>query len=249
MSTIFRQPADYLFGTLSNAAATADTSISSAAFAGLGTQYSATLVLPIVLHNPALDLHEVVWATSHGAGSQFLTVIRGKEGTAAQAWPSGTQWICAPTAARDGLSVMASPNLPTDAHLGQQVALTDLGWVVEMTATAGWQPSVGIAKAIDIGLARGAVAPPVNSTPIVRAGQYTGTTNGGGQFTIPFTVPFPNGCINGLVSPAGGVVWTLSVVGENASGLTVEAWQFTNFTTAVPVGGQTIPVSYIAVGY
>lgn len=249
MSTIYRQPSDYLFGTLSNAAATSDTSISSTQFANLGTQYSASLVLPIVLHNPALGTHEVVWANNHGAGSQSLTVIRGKEGTAAQAWPAGTQWICAPTAARDGLSVTTAASLPSDAHVGMEVALIDIGIVVEQTLGGGWQAAVGIAKAADIGLGRGGAVPPEYSTMIVRAGQYTGTTNSSGQFTIPFTAPFPNACVNGLVVPAGNIVWALSVVGESATGLTVAAWQFTNFTTAVPVANQTIPVSYIATGY
>lgn len=249
-----RLPVDYLFGTLATAAAVSDTTISSAAFTSLGTSYSNTgslvLYTPIVLHNPSLGQREVVWVVGHTAGSQQVTVLRGQEGTTAQAWPSNTQVLCAPTAARDALGLLASTALPSNAHLGYRNAETDLGATVEMTSAAGWQPSVGVANAADAGPNRSSGNPPNGSAILMRGGIYTGSTNTSGQITIPFRTPFPNACICGVITAATSQLGPFSMVSESATGLTMQVWTMTALNSATAIGsGVTCSFAYLAIGY
>lgn len=250
MSAITRAPKDFLLGTLSTAAAISDTSMSSAAFAGLPTTYSTTFVLPLVLLNPALDTYEVVWVTGHTSGSPTVTVVRGKESTNAQAWPSGSQVICAPTASRDALGTFASTSAPTDLHLGFRGVATDLGIVQEQTNTAGLQPSVGVANPGDVGLNRAGTPPPATSAILVRSGYFNATTDSSGSFTIPFHTAFPNACIAGVVMNAAANLYPLVVTAEAPSGLTVQVYQYTSFGSGTHLSaGFNIPVTYVATGY
>ncbi|TDQ01240.1 hypothetical protein [Labedaea rhizosphaerae] len=134
----YRTPVDFSFGVLTNAAAVSDTVISSADFASLPSAATTSVYLPLVLLNPATKTHEKVWVTAHAAGATTLTVVRGRENTAAQAWPAGTQWVCAPTA-RDGLyPVTTRSALPADAHVGMRCLIVDEAAVVERSSTQGW---------------------------------------------------------------------------------------------------------------
>ncbi|WP_409465265.1 hypothetical protein [Amycolatopsis sp. GA6-003] len=103
-------------------------------FADIDTDYSPATpgkYLPIELHDSSQGIFEVVWVVGHLAGSRTVTVVRGREGTPARAWNAGTRLVCAPTAGRDTLSVLASADLPIDPHLGMRVARTNKQDVVE----------------------------------------------------------------------------------------------------------------------
>lgn len=248
---IYRLTADYVFGTLSADAAISDTTISSTAFTALGTAYTTAQILPLVLHDPSLGVREVVWATNHNSGSNQVTIVRGKEGTGARAWPSGTQVVAAPTAARDGLGTTNSASHPADAHVGYRGLDTDTGRVVENTYSAGFQPSVGVANPLEIGKNRSNALPPNTATMIVRAGQITLTMDSAGKMYPTFTTPFPNGCHVVMISPGAGQVGPFSVVAETAAGFTVQAWQIVNFAGgAVPgTSGSACTINYVAFGY
>lgn len=250
MPAIIRAPKDFVFGTLSTAAALSDNTVSSTAFAALPTTYSPTFVLPMILLNPAGNTYEVVWVTGHTSGSSVVNIVRGKEGTTAQAWPSGTQIICAPTAARDTLGTFVSTAAPTDLHVGYRGVATDLGLVQEQTNLGGLQPSVGVANPHDIGTNRAGTAPPANAAMVMRAGYFAATTDASGKFTLPFTTPFPNSILIGGVSEAGGGQYPTAVVSETAAGLVVQAFLWTSFSNVIALGsGQVFDVAYWAVGW
>lgn len=120
-----RQPVNYAFGTLKNAAAIGDTSIVSDDFiTALPAGLTTSIYVPITLQDPASKVFEIVWVTAHTAAANTATVVRGKEATAARAWPSSTLWTCAPTL-RDGLLPCTRATLPADPHIGLRVLLSD----------------------------------------------------------------------------------------------------------------------------
>jgi hypothetical protein len=244
----YRANTDYFFGTLAAAASIADTTLQSTAFAGLSSAYATTLYLPLILHDPATLLREVVWVTAHVASSQTVTVVRGREGTSAKAWPIGTQVVCAPTAARDGLGVVASSALPTDAHIGYRSQLSDKGRVVEKTWSAGWQPSVGVAVPSDFGNRLDTTAIPDTAVLIMRGDRATGTTDANGRITANFKQPFPNQCLVAMATWISGTgVYVIAVYTHTASSVTVF---FYNPNTGAVVGaGLNVTFAYLAVGY
>lgn len=134
-----RLPSNYAFGTLSAAAAISDTSLQSAAFAtAIPSGLSTTTYVPVTLQNPSTGVFEVVWINAHTAASTTVTVLRGREGTSALAWGSGTLWAVAPTL-RDGvLPVTTRSALPADAHVGMRAYIIDEQVVVEKTLAQGW---------------------------------------------------------------------------------------------------------------
>jgi hypothetical protein len=247
---LWRMPADYLFGTLSQAAAIGDTSISSASFAGLATSYTTSAVLPIVLHNPATGVREMVWVTAHTAAATSVTVVRGKEGTSAQAWPSGTQWIVAPTAARDGLPAMstAALNALTDQHVGMRALNTDTSTVWEWTYGAGWQPEIGVCKPTDVNPGRSGSSPPNNASMTLRCGYLSGTTNGSGDISATFTSPFPTGCQTAIACVADATIWfgIVSVSAESATGLTLHC---ADTSPLAAHASGAVRLYYMAIGY
>lgn len=136
MAYEFRQPANYASGLLKNAAAVSDTALVSDDFiASLAAGLSNTTYVPITLQDPAAKTYEIVWATGHVAGSNSATVLRGREGTIARAWPSSTLWTCAPTI-RDGLFPTTRANLPADPHIGMRAALSDESRVLTWNGSA-----------------------------------------------------------------------------------------------------------------
>lgn len=129
---------DNRFGQLSGGVVASATTLTSPDFASLPSDLSATRYLPIVLADDSAKAYEVVWATGHVEGSSNLTVIRGREGSTAKQWLTGTAWRHAATA-RDGITTVATRSaLPTDAHLGMKVMIRDENRAVEKT-TAGWR--------------------------------------------------------------------------------------------------------------
>lgn len=248
----YRIPGDYLVGTLTNAAAIGDTSLVSAAFAALagGGFYSTSAILPITLHNPATGAHEAVWVTAHTASSTTVTVVRGKEGTTAQAWPAGTQWVCAPTAARDGLGVYTSSQVGamTDQHVGMQVLEIDTGKLKTATYGSGWGPTVGVAQPTDIGTNRSGVSISAQAAITMRSGYVSGTTNASGDISATFATAFPNGCQHAFACVADATIWfgIVSVSAESASGLTMHCADISPF--AAHASGA-VRLFYMAIGY
>lgn len=250
MAFEYRIALDYVFGTLQTPAAVSDTELSSTAFSRLADDsiVNTSIYIPLSLHDPATGLREMVWVTGHATGSHTVTVVRGREGTTAQAWPAGTQVVCAPTAARDGLVALSTPDLPPDPHVGMRVVLGDTGRVAEWTRTAGWQAAVGAALGDEVGRHRDGRIPPPQATLVVRGGHHTGGTDGGGRLVVPFLTPFPTGCLTGVVLSNNGAAFhgLYTMEGEDASGLTVTAW---NVLGNVPHAFAQVSVAYLALGY
>jgi hypothetical protein len=195
MAYEYRSTVDYFFTTLLNPAAIADTVLTSPDFTGLPTDFSASTpgkYLPLVLHDPALGVKEIVWVTGHSSGSTQVSVVRGKESTTSRAWNAGTLVECAPSS-RDVLGAVASTALPSDSNVGSRFALTDKARVVQKTKTAGFQADVGLCLPADVGPNMYAIRPPEDATMIVRTGAVLATTNSSGAANFAFQTPFPNG--------------------------------------------------------
>lgn len=135
-----RLPVNFSFGTLSTAAAIGDTTLSSAEFAtALPAGLSTTTYVPMSVQDITTRAFEVVWVTGHAAAATTATVVRGREGATAQAWPAGTQWLVGPTV-RDGILPVANrAALPTDAHTGMRCFIQDEQLTIERSAVCwGW---------------------------------------------------------------------------------------------------------------
>jgi hypothetical protein len=141
-----RLPVNYAFGVLTSAAAISDTTLTSADFATrLPSGLSTTTYVPITLQDPSTGLFEIVWANAHTAAATTCTVLRGREGTSARAWGSGTLWVVAPTL-RDGvLPVANTAALPADPHVGLRAFLQDTQTRVEYVLNVGWLAQSGMA--------------------------------------------------------------------------------------------------------
>jgi hypothetical protein len=189
----FRETQNYFSTQLSVAASITDTTMRAPAFTGLGTGYGERYV-PLTLHDDAQGVFEVVWANAHTAASDTVTVARGKEGSSARAWPSGTRVECAPTA-YDMIMMATSGTLPGDAQFGGRAYRTDK-LDVAMKTYNGWMPAAGVAFAADVGPNMHSVQPPDGHTIIMRS-QYVPAfnTNATGDKTVNFKQPFPNGCL------------------------------------------------------
>lgn len=140
-----RHTVEYAFGNLTNAAAISDTTLTSADFATqLPSGLSTTTYVPVTLQDPSTHAHEVAWVTAHTASATTATVVRGREGTSPQAWPSGTLWTVAPTL-RDGVLPLASRSvLPADPHIGLKVYLEDEQLVLQYVLGSGWVSTSGM---------------------------------------------------------------------------------------------------------
>lgn len=252
MAPPWRAPYDYLFGTLTTAISNTDTTITCSAFTVLPNTYLTNfLYLPLELHNPATGVREIVWVTAHTTSSTSVTVVRGKEGTSAVAWPAGSQIICAPTASRDALGSNNNTSLATitDAHLGWRTINTDTSVTLEQTYLAGLQPSVGVANYYDVGPNRAGSNPPAGAAIITRSGFFSGTPGAGGLLPVSFRTAFPNACLTVVVSNADYTIWNglLTPYGETASGFT--AVSTNTGTSLTPNSTVAIKGNYIALGY
>jgi hypothetical protein len=241
----YRDPADYKFGTLSLAAAISDTTLNSANFASLvGGLLSTTRYVPMVLHDPTIPAYEVVWITAHTAAATSVTVVRGKEGTAARAWPSQTQWLIAPTI-RDALAAVANAAaLPSEPHTGMRALQLDTGAVVERTRNQGWA-SPPISNPADVFGPHGGAAVPVGSRPIFKSGVYQETSDGGSLLVA--TLPgggFPTATKTVLAQVANGIL-RLVLESYTTTTATFSVW---NGNSAAG-GGQVVTFHLMATGY
>ena len=252
MSYEVRDKVNYFFGTLSAPVSISATTLSAAAFSSLATSvYSAGtpgIYLPLVIHDPAQGLDEIVWVTGHTASpATDVTVVRGRESTAARAWNAGTQITCAPTI-RDVQAVYPSGSLPSDAHSGMSVMTGDFKQQLEKTPAAGWQAAVGIARNEQVGRTVGGVLPPANATIITRTGYQSQTGNSGGDANFTFEAPFPNNVLSVMCQNTSSTFTVFpSVIAQSASGFTVRAW--TAASPAAPAVNPVIPIFYLATGW
>ena len=136
MTYEIRNILDFQYGTLTAPVATSDTVLQSAEFASLATGYSTANYFPIILLNPATRTHEKCWLVGHSAASTSATFVRGRESTAAQTWPTGTQWVSGPTI-RDTLPGASSSSLPADPHEGMSGLFIDKMEVWQYTYNQG----------------------------------------------------------------------------------------------------------------
>lgn len=241
----YRDPVDYKFGTLSVAAAIGDTTLNSANFAGLvGGLLSTTRYVPMVLHDPSVPVYEVVWITAHTAAATSVTVVRGKEGTAARAWPSQTQWLIAPTV-RDALAADANAAaLPSEPHTGMRRLLLDTGTVVERTRNQGWA-TPPISLAADVFGPAGGSAVPAGNRPIFKSGVYQSTTDGSSQFVA--TLPnggFPTATKTVLAQVANGIL-RLVLESYTTTTATFSVWN----GNAAAGSGNVVTYHLFATGY
>lgn len=129
---------DNKFGQLSGGVVASATTLTSPDFTGLPSDLSAVRYIPLVLADDSSKVYEIVWAIGHVEGSANLTVVRGREGSTARQWLTGTAWRGAATARDGNITVATRSALPTDAHLGMKVLIRDENRAVEKT-TAGWR--------------------------------------------------------------------------------------------------------------
>lgn len=245
MTFDIRSSVDYFGGALSTPAIISDTSLKSLAFQQLPADYASVgKYLQMTLYDDVNKWYEIVWIIGHGSNSDTITVARGRQGTTPRAWPANTTFVVAPTA-RDMLGATTLAGLPTDPYLGERVALTDKGRVVQRTKTAGWQADVGVALPTDIGPSLNGITPPADATMILRGGPANATWNGISAFAFNFPSPFPNG-VSGIVLTSGShLVRNVVRATVSTTGATVLAFGF----DAQPIVSGSIALEFMALGW
>lgn len=247
MAYEFRNIQDFKFGTLTAAASVSDTTITSAEFIPFATGYSAGNYFPIVLLNPATQQHEKVWLTGHAGGSPDITVVRGRESTAALAWPSGTQWVSGPTI-RDTLIPTVTTVLPTDPHIGMRGLIMDKFEVWERTYLQGWQGSVR-AVAADMGRALdGTTSHPAGRVPQMKMWTASGTTTAGG--ILAATIPnggFPTRVISAVCTRHGTSTPVFFTLDSSTTNTTINI--LCSVLAGTPAASVATAVCVQAIGY
>ena len=82
--------ADYVFGTLGTELGSGDTALASDGLERLPA-VSSPDVAAVTIHDGTA--YEIVHVTAHTASAVTATILRGQEGTAAQAWDVGASWL------------------------------------------------------------------------------------------------------------------------------------------------------------
>lgn len=239
-----REIRDYFSTSLIVAASITDTTMRASAFTGLPNDYGSKY-LPLVLHDDAQGIYEMVAVVSHATSSDTVTVVRGREGTSAKAWPAGTRIECAP-ARYDALIAATSSTLPPDPHIGMRVSRLDLLDVIER-ANGVWAPSVGVSLASEAGPRRSGTIP-AGAAIMMRGGHKSGTTGSGGTISLTHAVPFPNATIATIVTVVNSsVACVATIAGESASGASLV---FVALATGNAVAsGVTVSYQYLSIGY
>lgn len=248
MALQFRYLADFQFGTTTSPVSISDTTVASSEFSALRALSSGTTYIPIVLLDPSTQVYEVVWMSLHGPSATSGTVARGQEGSVAREWPSGTQWIIAPTM-RDSLTTESLAGLPADAHVGQRMTVGDKGDVRQMTFSQGWQGFVyggreDLGRALD-----GTTSHPNGVIPILKTFVLSGNTNAGGLAT--FSIPnggYPTRLVSAVVCRAAGTIWYNPILDLGNTTKTTLAVQCQT-ASGVNLASSAIIISAICIGY
>lgn len=238
---------DYLIGTIKLALALSDTALVSDAFVDAGTGYNASTYMPVVLHDPAELRYEVVWITAHTAGSDAVTILRGREGTSAQAWPTGTEVLSAVTT-RDVLTAVSTRTaLPADPHNGMRVLVGDEGHVYERSGAVWTLPTSLGSAPFQVGPSRGGIMPPESANIQFRAGQHGATTNGSGDVTVAYRTPFVARTMCVVITNSNLAAFTGTFIqhAETAAGFTVRAMT----TGGNFAANQSVGFAYQAIGW
>lgn len=126
--------ADYVFGTTDAALTSSDATLSSPALTRLPAVASPD-VAAITLHDSAAGTYEIVHVTAHTASATMATILRGQEGSTAQAWGSGSAWLHGVTSGEvDSLAFTAAQG--RSDNLGAN--LTKLGLVLTKGAAGAF---------------------------------------------------------------------------------------------------------------
>lgn len=86
--------ADHLSGTLGASLGLGDTTLTATRLSDLPAVAAPDVAAITIYDGPNF---EVVHVTAHTAAADTATIIRGQEGTAAQAWDAGASWVHGPT--------------------------------------------------------------------------------------------------------------------------------------------------------
>lgn len=252
MPYTYRRTRNYFFSTLTTAATISDTTLSCADFGPLPSNYTTSSYLPLVLHDPATKLYEVVWVVAHTAAATTATVERGKESSTARAWPAGTQILCAPTV-RDGAPPLARVNLPADPFVGERHTLDDEGIALQSTFASGWQADVGVAVPAEYGKRQDGSAVPTTGVIVMRGGQVTANTDALGQIQVTYTTAFAVQTLHatmGWISGGGTApYYNLGIVAASFTAAGFKMYLYRSDTGASAGAGVSITASYLATGY
>jgi hypothetical protein len=240
---------NYFAGVLQLQALVGDLTLTSTRFAALGTGYSTGIYMPLVLHNPATSVFEIVYIVGHSASSNTVTVQRGKEGTSPQPWPANTQIIDAATA-RDLIPGFTRAALPADPFLGMRVLVTDESALIARYLN-GWGPAIGMSLAKSVGPLRAGGNVPDHAILMAAWGARTDVTpNGSGEWTFNFRQAFPTACV-------GAFAWSIdhtrfigwcTTMSENASSATFKLTSVVS-GNLVTVTSSPLSLAVIAFGY
>lgn len=249
MSYEYRDAINAFQGTLSLDRAVSDTTLVSAAFASLPSDYSTATpgkYLPLELNNYSTGDSEVVWVNSHTAGSTSVGALRGQEGTTALAWPAGTPVACAPTAKRDNVLVTTTGALPSNQHIGLETVLTDKGGDLRKRVANGLLAAVGAGIAGNFGTNMASVSPPDGVALDFRAGRFAGSTNSSGAVSASYKTAFPNSTLG---------VWFTSVDLANGKGpfilnsTSASGFNVICYNLATLAASVSLSFMYIALGW
>lgn len=248
---IYRRTRNSFFGFTDTATTLAATTLSSPAFAGLPTGYSAGDVLPLQLVDSS-GAFEVVWVTAHATtAATTVTVLRGQEGTTARAWPANSYFMCGPTI-RDGAALASRAGLPADRFVGERRVLDDEGVTVQSTYAAGWQADVGVAMPREYGRRLDGLQIPTTAVVLMRGGKVTSNTDASGQLQVVYEAPFPTGTLHPTVTwVSGGVApfFSLGYFDGTATAAGFRAHLYRADTGAPAPVGTSVTFTYLATGY
>lgn len=249
MANEYRFTANGLYGQMAAGFTAATTSIVDSSFTTIPVITASSQYMPITFTDSTAKLTEIVWVTAHSSGSNTITVARGKEGTTARAWTTGTPWAQAETV-RDGQITATSGAQPSERHVGMRWVDTDTGLAKAQSFNGGIVPQFGVALPSDVGPNRAATTPATGSTIVMRGEIETITTNSVGDANVQYRTAFPNGCISVVANGADFTTFAgvTEVWSEGTTGFDLRAIGF-NSGGAFAVVNTTFKISYVAMGW
>ncbi|MBH9661029.1 gp53-like domain-containing protein [Burkholderia multivorans] len=236
--------------TLAGSISSGATSLTLSSAANLPASIPAGKVLVITLNDVATrQQFEVTYATAI-SGATLSGLLRGQEGTSAQAWSTGAYAYCSPTMGQmqsfgqlgdnntwSGNNIFSSPVVVAPAAINSSSQAVNQGQFGSVNASNGYKKI------------------PDPNSPTGYIIEQWGTISGANGTAVTFPIAFPNACLNVTIteSAANSGSWgvgapTLHGSGDsNTTGFThwTLAWQVStgNWINAVNT------CSYRAIGY
>lgn len=134
----YRLRVNHVQGVIDAALASGDTQLASAQLAALPDCLFGE-GLAITLEDPATGAFEIVHVSQHFEGDATAAIVRGQEGSTAQAWAAGTVWKHAPTSADFTATVPSQADRDALPQIfGMFVYRSDLD-AVQVLTSAGWK--------------------------------------------------------------------------------------------------------------